>query len=175
MAVAENEEEGLRNFLESISGLESLYLSLPSPTDTKALWRTAVRHKATIRRFIYHARSVNLDDESELFEEEMDLNDMALLSDSFLAHLRSVDEDSDEEMKFESDAWFTEQSPNPLGELYLECIGLACHPRRLVFALLSPGHVECAVSNMDLERGYRALVSQGQFTGPAYQAVRARH
>ncbi|KID60053.1 hypothetical protein MBR_10470, partial [Metarhizium brunneum ARSEF 3297] len=112
MAVAENEEEVLRNFLESISGLESLYLSLPSPTDTKALWRTAVRHKATLRRFIYHARSVNLDDESELFEEEMDLNDMALLSDSFLAHLRS-------------------QSPNPLGELYLECIGLACDPRRL--------------------------------------------
>ncbi|OAQ60886.2 hypothetical protein VFPPC_01929 [Pochonia chlamydosporia 170] len=133
LGIAENEEEEiLRNFLESISGLESLYLSLPSPTDTKALWRTAVRHKATLRRFIYHARSVNLDDESELFEEEMDLNDMALLSDSFLAHL-SVDEDSDEEMKFEDDAWFTEQSPNPLSELTLECIGLACHPRRLVF------------------------------------------
>ncbi|OWT42325.1 hypothetical protein VFPPC_18559 [Pochonia chlamydosporia 170] len=106
------EEQALRTFLENVSGLENLYLSLPSPMGTKILWRTAVRHRATLRRFIYHARSVNLDGESDRFEEEMDLNDMALLSDSFLARLG--EEYSVGGMEFEDHLWFTEQSPNPL-------------------------------------------------------------
>lgn len=80
----DNEEEIFQNFLGSFRGLENIYLSLAHPMFPKALWETVARHKATLRRFIYHARSVNVDHESEFFEEELDLNDMGFLSNSFL-------------------------------------------------------------------------------------------
>lgn len=124
-SLSSNKKQVLKTFLERITGLEDLYLSLPSPTDTKILWRAAAQHKRTLRRFIYHASTVNLGQESEIFEEEIDLNNMALLSDSFLVCL-SDSEDYDKGIELKDDAWFTKLSPNPLGELTLECIGLAC-------------------------------------------------
>lgn len=75
--------------------------------------------------------TVELTEESEFFEEEVDLNNMALLSDSFLASL--IDgEDYEERRELLDDMWFTNHSPNPLAEPTLECIGLACHPYQLL-------------------------------------------
>ncbi len=152
----------VREFLNSARGLQNVYMSVPGPCDTKSLWRTiAARYSSTLRRFVYHVRAVELDDESENFEEEMDMNDLGLVSESFWNRLLggdtkfdgdeldgdgSDDDESDDgesddgesddgesdELRLDHGPWFDEQSPNPLGDLQLECIGLACRPSRLV-------------------------------------------
>lgn len=137
----------VREFLNSARGLQNVYVSVPGPCDTKSLWRTiAARYSSTLRRFVYHVRAVDPDDESDNFEEEKDMNDLGLVSESFwnqvfggdtkfdrdeLDRDESDDGESDE-LRLDHGAWFDEQSPNPLGDLQLECIGLACRPFRLV-------------------------------------------
>ncbi|KAJ6436229.1 hypothetical protein O9K51_11212 [Purpureocillium lavendulum] len=91
----------------------------------KAQWAEMDDNEGDFFRLALQARSVNLDEESELFEEEINMNDMALLSDFFLTNSSedpsedstedsSEDEDSDG-MDIDQDVWFSEQSPNPLG------------------------------------------------------------
>jgi len=115
--------------LESLVGVEDFYLSLWSPTSSRTLWNTLQRHKESLKRFVFQARTINLDDESESFEAAIDANDMGILSPAFLATLSGFEEDYEDEG---DDEWFDETSPNPLNELDLECLGLACGPHRLV-------------------------------------------
>ncbi|KAJ6437640.1 cerato-platanin [Purpureocillium lavendulum] len=132
----------VREFLNSARGLQNIYVSIPGPCDTKSLWRMiAARHSSTLRRLAYHVREINLDDESKHFEKEMDMNDLGLISESFWNRLLGGDTEFDgdesddsgsDELRLNHDSWFDEQSPNPLGNLQLECIGLACRPFRLV-------------------------------------------
>ncbi|KAK4059072.1 hypothetical protein Purlil1_14371 [Purpureocillium lilacinum] len=138
-------DEVVKAFLESVDGLEILHLSLPSPCDTKACWRTMARHTSALRQLVYHIRGVNLDDESRHVEEEMDMSDMSLISDLFFDGDSESDDEFDgggfddnetddsasEQPSLGHDPWFDERSPNPLGDLQLECIGLACRPARL--------------------------------------------
>ena len=139
-------DEVVKAFLQSVDGLGILHMSLPSPCDTKACWRTMARHTSTLRQLVYHIRGVNLDDESRHFEEEMDMSDMSLISDLFFDGDSESDDEFDggglddnktddsasEQPSLGHDPWFDERSPNPLGDLQLECIGLACRPARLV-------------------------------------------
>lgn len=120
------EEHILATCLESIHGLEDLYLSLPGSTATRTVWGAAARHAITLQRFAYHTRHLDVDDESEFLAEEIDLMDMDLQSDCLRDDGRS------EAVEADNEPWFTEQSPNPLAALNIEFIGLACHPRRLV-------------------------------------------
>lgn len=122
-------DEMLQTILESLVGVEDLYLSLWNPTRSRLLWDTLQRHTESLKRFIFQVRTINLDDESESFEAEIDASDMGILSPAFLATLSRSEEDHEDGG---DDEWFNETSPNPLNKLNLESIGLACGPDRLV-------------------------------------------
>ena len=98
------------NFLDAIQGLKDLFISTPAPSHFSDLCRSATEHKSTLRRFVYHERYVDLDDESSTFQEENDLPDMWLRPNDL------------EELI----------SSNPFNDLELECIGICCIPSILV-------------------------------------------
>ncbi|KAK7928614.1 hypothetical protein PG985_005612 [Apiospora marii] len=105
-------ESVLRAFLDSFEGLEELYISELGPQDSIELWQHVVRHQASLRNLVYHQRIVGIDEESPFFEEEHDLDDLAI----FGRQMRLIKEDC---------------SQNPLADLDLECLGLSCIPERL--------------------------------------------
>ena len=119
----------IQTILESLVGVEDLYLSLWCPVSSRMLWETLQRQKETLKRFIFQSRSINLDEESEHFEAAMDVNDMGFLGLASLATLSSSEEDYKDGA---DDNWFDETHPNPLNKLDLECLGLACAPDCLV-------------------------------------------
>ncbi|ROT35724.1 hypothetical protein SODALDRAFT_328109 [Sodiomyces alkalinus F11] len=96
--------------------------------DARELWDTLRRHKRSLKRFIFQARTVDSDVESETFEAVMDTGDMGILSPTFLSNLSEFGADYEDGG---DDEWFNYSFPNPLNELDLECVGLACHPDRL--------------------------------------------
>jgi hypothetical protein len=98
-------------FLESFEGLEELFLSTSSPTQTLDIWRAMGRHSKTLRRFVHHQRTIVLEHTSILFEEERDLGDLSLYDVSDLG---------------------TDPTQNPLGELDLRSVGLSCSPKWMV-------------------------------------------
>ncbi|RYP74318.1 hypothetical protein DL770_007628 [Monosporascus sp. CRB-9-2] len=101
----------LRDFLDAFEGLEELFISEPGPLDSVELWNHAAHHRATLKKFVYHQRIVNVDEGFPDLEEE-DLPDLAIRG----RRMRQIKEDP---------------SQNPLARLDLECIGLACVPDRL--------------------------------------------
>jgi hypothetical protein len=103
----------LSMFLGASQGLKDLFVSLPGPVETLEFWRTIAHHKSTLTRFVCHQRTVNLDDNSPHFEEEMDLLDLSLLPEDRAELDRS-------------------ESHHPFAALNLECIGLGCTPQLLV-------------------------------------------
>jgi hypothetical protein len=104
-------EEGLAGFLAAFEGLEELFLS-SSHSMILDIWRATLHHKATLRRFVHHQRTV--DDEGE----ECDVP-------SLMRVPRNI-------------AIMKDPSQNPLIELSLECMGVSSDPRFLVCALFSP-------------------------------------
>ena len=70
-------------------------------------------HKSTLTRFVCRQRTVNLDENSPYFEEEMDLLDLSLLPED----------------RAELDQ---SELHHPFAALNLECIGLGCAPQLLV-------------------------------------------
>jgi hypothetical protein len=103
----------LSMFLDAFQGLKDLFVSLPGPVETLEFWRRIAYHKSTLTRFVYHQRTVDTDDTSPHFEEEMDLLDLSLLP-SDIAELDRP------------------ESLHPFAGLNLECIGLGCTPELLV-------------------------------------------
>jgi len=103
----------LSTFLKAFQGLRDLFITLPRPVPTLDLWRTMAHHKSTLTRFICHQRTVDLNENSPYFEEEMDLLDLSLLPED------SAELDQSE-------------SHHPFAALNLECIGLGCAPQLLV-------------------------------------------
>lgn len=106
-------EHILASFLDAFEGLEELSISHLGPTDAIELWDHTIHHQTTLKRFVYHQRIINIDDESSNLEEEEDFPYLTILGPS-MQRIR--------------------ENPlqNPLARLDLECIGLACIPGRLV-------------------------------------------
>lgn len=100
-------------FLESFEGLETLFLYTSSTSDTLDIWQSALRHKATLRRFVHHQRSINTDEEAPLFEQDCDVTDLSLFSEDVAD-------------------FCTDPSQNPLSGLELSSVGLCCIPDLMV-------------------------------------------
>ncbi|KID73422.1 ATPase family AAA domain-containing protein 3C [Metarhizium brunneum] len=110
-------EDILADFLNAFEGLEELYISHVGPVPGLGFWNRIIHRHTTLKRFVHHQRTIDIDDESPHFEEEHDLSDLAILG----RELRQIKE---------------APSQNPLAWLNLEFIGLACVPERLKYLLL---------------------------------------
>ena len=100
--------DALRSFLASFQGLRELAIWTPGPLGTLQLWDVVARHHATLRRFVYHQRV-----DCANIRMEQDLPDLGVRRRA----LESIRIDPAE---------------NPLAQLDLEFVGLACAPKRLV-------------------------------------------
>lgn len=107
------EGEQLLTFLRVFHGLEELFVSTSSPSSALDIWRAALNHKATLRRFVHHQRVNNMNNESVNFEEEYDLSDLSFYPED----LTPLTQDP---------------SQNPLASFDPECFGVCCTPRYLV-------------------------------------------
>lgn len=107
-------EDIIQDLLNGFEGLEDLFISQVGPLDTLGLWSIIARRHPTLRRFVHHQRTVNVEEEALNFEEEHDIADLGLYG----RDVRIMREDP----------WRN----NPLARLSLECIGLCCLPERLV-------------------------------------------
>ena len=107
-------ERELSAFVDTFQGLRDLFISINGPLYSQDIFRSAIRHKSTLRRFAYHVRSIDIIDESPTFEQPFDLPDLSLL-DTDVAELDNT------------------PSQNPFCELDLECIGICCDPTRAVW------------------------------------------
>jgi hypothetical protein len=105
-------EDTISDFLRTFEGLEELFVSTSSPSETVEVWRSVLCHKSTLRRFVHHQRSIDTDPNSRNFERECDLPDLSFYPEDI--------------------AGLMDASQNPLSELNLECIGLCCIPKFLV-------------------------------------------
>ncbi|KAI0376289.1 hypothetical protein F5Y04DRAFT_266653 [Hypomontagnella monticulosa] len=108
----------IQDLLSGFEGLEELFISQSGPVGTLGLWNTIARYHPTLRRFVHHQRTVNIDEEAPDFEEEHDVMDLAIYGRS----MRNIKEDP--------------LGNNPLARLNLERIGLCCLPERLKNILL---------------------------------------
>jgi hypothetical protein len=68
----------LSKSLEGLRGLRDLFISLPGPDATLNFWHAVAENLPQLTRFVHHQRVVNVDEDSPLFEEEMDLWDLSL-------------------------------------------------------------------------------------------------
>lgn len=105
--------ETLGDFVGAFDGLEELFITEPGPEYTLELWDRVTRHQATLRKFVYHQRMVDLDDSPDYEKLQDNPYVLALVP----GELRRMKEDP---------------SQNPLATLDLDFLGLCCLPERLV-------------------------------------------
>ncbi|KAL1965854.1 hypothetical protein VTN77DRAFT_4987 [Rasamsonia byssochlamydoides] len=100
-------------FWRVIEGLEEFFISTSSPLETLDIWRSMLRHKSTLRKFVHHQRAIDYND-----QEPCDLPDLSFMPDDIV----TLKKDS---------------SQNPFSGLDLECIGICCIPK-LLKPIISP-------------------------------------
>ncbi|KAJ9139228.1 F-box domain-containing protein [Coniochaeta hoffmannii] len=122
-AVSISGEYVIRDLINEFTGLEELFISQTGPVETLDLWKTIARCHPTLRRLVHHQRTINTDWEDPNFEEEVDLDDLAI----FGREGRIMKEDP--------------LRNNPLARLDLDCIGLCCRPNRRLKHILLPYRV----------------------------------
>jgi hypothetical protein len=98
--------------------LSNLFLRFSGPEATLELWRTLARNRISLTRFVYHQRTINLDENSSRYEDEEDLNDLSLLREDW-------------------EALATAGQQHPFALMNLEYLGLGCHPTIVVCKLKS--------------------------------------
>ncbi|KAI7975372.1 hypothetical protein EIK77_000129 [Talaromyces pinophilus] len=108
-----NETRTISNFVGAFDGLKELFIAISGPTASQEILQSILQHKATLRNFVYHQRSVYMDEDSRNFERPCDIPDLSFLP-------RDIKEFRDD------------QSRNPFNFLDLECLGLCCDPKILV-------------------------------------------
>lgn len=106
-------DHALRIIIGAFKGLQEFFISQCGPIEPLNLWKRVVRYHGTLRRFVYHQRTIDLDDESFTFEEEFDASDLTIPNQYF---------------RYICD----KPTSNPLCHLNLEGLGLSCTPNRLV-------------------------------------------
>ena len=105
--------QSITRFLESFKGLEDLFLCTSISHNPLDIWRSALHHKATLRRIVHHQREMDTDDESDQFEYYFDLQNLSFFPED-LARLCA------------------NPSQNPLSELELTSVGLCSAPEYMV-------------------------------------------
>ncbi|KAJ2983140.1 hypothetical protein NQ176_g912 [Zarea fungicola] len=107
----------IRDFLVAFQGLNDLAISESWPSNTIEVWNRVANHRATLKRFVYHQRMINIDNASPDFGREQDSPHLGF---------------------FSKDLKDLQQKPleNPLTHLNLEFIALACAPDYLKDLLL---------------------------------------
>jgi hypothetical protein len=103
----------LEDIFVKTTDLTDLFLSIPGPTETLELWRKLADNEIPLKRFVYHQRYVNLDDDSSRFEEEEDLPDLSLLPDNMDELERAGEQ-------------------HPFAQMNLMCLGLGGDPFTVV-------------------------------------------
>jgi hypothetical protein len=141
-------EYALRDFLDSFEGLEELFINQQGPQDSIRSWKGIARRHATLKRFVHHQRTVDLDEDSPYFEEEIDLPNLAI---------RDLDIDPNE---------------NPLSSLDLEFVGLACVPELLVSGSKSTDEDNVLIAVAEMCPA--AFQVEVESKGPAYSPVGCR-
>ncbi|EAS27240.3 uncharacterized protein CIMG_10442 [Coccidioides immitis RS] len=140
------EGEQLLTFLHAFDGLEELFVSTSGPSSAVDLWCAALKHGATLKRFIHHQRTVNIDDELVYFEEECNLPDLLFGPEG----INQLSQDP---------SW------NLLVSLDLECLGMCCIPSYLKH-LLAPCTAKCLLKVLHIRGSgsdtlkYKSLIIQ---------------
>ncbi|KMU92142.1 hypothetical protein CIHG_09952 [Coccidioides immitis H538.4] len=118
------EGKQLLTFLHAFDSLEELFVSTSGPSYAVDLWHAALKHGATLKRFIHHQRTVNIDNKLAYFEEECNLPNLSFGPEGI--------------------NWLSQDpSQNLLVSLNLECLGMCCIPSYLKH-LLAP----CAAKHL---------------------------
>lgn len=99
--------ESISAFLEKVQGLEELFLYTTAAEDSPGPWQALLRHRTSLRRFVYHQRTLDLNGETDIFEIGYDSPDLTFMGPE--------DEESGPR--------------GSLGKLDLTCLGLSCIPR----------------------------------------------
>lgn len=78
-------DEVLSSFLAAFEGLEELYVGLQGPLPANLLWPGVINHRATLKRFMHHLRTLDHDPDrlQQLDEADLGLN----VGDAFLESL----------------------------------------------------------------------------------------
>lgn len=102
-------QEVLVTFLRKVQGLEELFLSTAKSEDTLEIWQAVLHHRTSLRRFVHHQGTIELNDESGNFESFHDSPDLGFIDVSSI-----------------------EIAPDAsLGRLDLVSLGLCCIPSLL--------------------------------------------
>ncbi|KAG5804947.1 hypothetical protein H9Q74_010403 [Fusarium xylarioides] len=114
---ATSKASAITEFIDSFKGLEELFISICGPTPSLQFWEHVAGHAATLKRFVYHQRLTDQDEELLNSRLGRDSSDLGLS----LADRNRIQQDP---------------SQNPLSRLNLEFIGLTCAPKYLKDILL---------------------------------------
>lgn len=106
-------EDIILDFVNAFEGLEELFVCHPGPMSALELWKVVAHRHTTLKALVCHQTTVVQDWSSPVFGQVCDLADMGIDG----GEMRRIREDP---------------SKNPLTELDLEFIGLACIPGRMV-------------------------------------------
>ncbi|KAJ2996538.1 hypothetical protein NUW58_g947 [Xylaria curta] len=110
----------IRRCIPAFTGFEELFVVEQGPECSIDLWDSAANHQATLKKFVYHQKALNLDEDSDYFEEFQDLQDLAILP----LQIQALRDNSTQH--------------NPFVRLDLECLGLSCAPGKLLKIILQP-------------------------------------
>lgn len=111
-------------FLESFEGLEDLFLQLQIPTASTRwdIWRSALHHKKTLRRFVYQCRTIGYFENTQDIQGVRDVPTLMLTQEDL-------------------DVIFLDPSQNLLSGLDLTGIGLACAPQFIDVEISQKGSI----------------------------------
>ncbi|KAF5645890.1 uncharacterized protein FTJAE_2320 [Fusarium tjaetaba] len=107
----------ITRFIGSFKGLEELFIRICGPTPSLQFWEHVASHGTTLKRFVYHHRLTDQDEELLNSRLRRDSSDLGL--------------SSEDRNRIQHDP-----SQNPLSRLNLDFIGLTCAPKYLKDILL---------------------------------------
>ncbi|KAK2855751.1 hypothetical protein FQN49_004880 [Arthroderma sp. PD_2] len=106
-------EHPLLAFIRAFDGLEELFISTGTPSNTLDIWKAALSHKSTLKRLVHHQREFNADVEFADFLGDGNSKNFSLDS-------------GDPRMLMQDPLRY------PLASFNLECFGICCEPKYLV-------------------------------------------
>ncbi|EMT62707.1 hypothetical protein FOC4_g10006340 [Fusarium odoratissimum] len=114
---AKSKAATITEFIDSFKGLEELTVSICGPTSSLQFWEHVAGHAASLKRFVYHQRITDQDEELLNSRLGRDSSDLGISSE-------------------DRNCIRKDPSQNPLSRLNLDFIGLTCAPKYLKDILL---------------------------------------